>query len=53
MAGLPLTPAEVERGHRLGAHLRRARGEGSVFETALDARVCPETGQETGGSATG
>src|ERR1700710_108217 len=40
---LPLTPAEVERGQRLGALLRRARGERSMLETALDARVSPET----------
>ncbi|NED52249.1 transcriptional regulator, partial [Micromonospora aurantiaca] len=29
MVRLPLTPAEVERGQRLGAVLRRARGERS------------------------
>jgi DNA-binding XRE family transcriptional regulator len=43
MVRLPLTPAEVERGQRLGALLRRARGERSMLETALDARVSPET----------
>ncbi|WP_258534623.1 helix-turn-helix domain-containing protein [Streptomyces sp. PT12] len=43
MVRLPLTPAEVERGRRLGALLRRARGERSILETALDARVSPET----------
>lgn len=43
MVRLPLTPAEVERGQRLGALLRRARGEHSMLETALDARVSPET----------
>lgn len=40
---MPLTPAEAERGQRLGALLRRARGERSMLETALDARVSPET----------
>ncbi|MFK0042464.1 helix-turn-helix domain-containing protein [Paenarthrobacter sp. NPDC090517] len=43
MVRLPLTPAEAERGQRLGALLRRARGERSMLETALDARVSPET----------
>ncbi|MDR7381799.1 helix-turn-helix domain-containing protein [Promicromonospora iranensis] len=43
MVRLPLTPAEVERGQRLGALLRRARGERSMLEVALDARVSPET----------
>ena len=43
MVRLPLTPAEVERGQRLGSLLRRARGERSMLETALDARVSPET----------
>ncbi|GLW12711.1 hypothetical protein Misp01_78390 [Microtetraspora sp. NBRC 13810] len=54
MVRLPLTPAEVERGQRLGALLRRARGERSMLETALDARVSPETLRkiETGRIAT-
>ena len=43
MVRLPLTPAEVERGQRLGALLRRARGDRSMLETALDARDSPET----------
>src|SRR3989337_2458620 len=43
MVRLPLTPAEVERGQRLGALLRRARGERSMVEIALPARVSPET----------
>ncbi len=43
MVRLPLTPAEVERGKRLGVVLRRARGERSMLETALDAGVSPET----------
>jgi transcriptional regulator with XRE-family HTH domain len=43
MVRLPLTPAEVERGERLGTLLRRARGERSMLQTALDAGVSPET----------
>ncbi|MFF0264428.1 helix-turn-helix domain-containing protein [Kribbella sp. NPDC004536] len=43
MVRLPLTPAEVERGERLGAVLRRARGTRSMLQTALDAGVSPET----------
>ena len=43
MVRLPLTPAEVERAQRLGALLRRARGESSMLNTALDAGVSPET----------
>ncbi|BCW09616.1 hypothetical protein NtRootA4_06750 [Arthrobacter sp. NtRootA4] len=43
MVRLPLTPAEAERGQRLGALLRRARGARSMLEIALDARVSPET----------
>ncbi|MET0933094.1 MAG: helix-turn-helix domain-containing protein [Mycetocola sp.] len=43
MVRLPLTPAEVERGQRLGALLRRARGTRSMLDIALDAGVSPET----------
>lgn len=43
MVRLPLTTADVERGQRLGALLRLARGQRSMLETALDARVSPET----------
>ncbi|WP_406462885.1 helix-turn-helix domain-containing protein [Streptomyces sp. NBC_00111] len=43
MVRLPLTPAEVARGQHLGALLRRARGERSMLEVALAARVSPET----------
>lgn len=43
MVRLPLTPAEIERGQRLGSLLRRARGARSMLEVALDARVSPET----------
>ncbi|MGW0433896.1 helix-turn-helix domain-containing protein [Micromonospora sp. NPDC003197] len=43
MVRLPLSPEEVERGQRLGALLRRARGERSMLHTALNAGVSPET----------
>lgn len=43
MVRLPLTPAEVERGRRLGAVLRRARGERSMVDVALAADLSPET----------
>jgi len=43
MVRMPLTPAEVERGERLGALLRRARGERSMLSVALEAGVSPET----------
>ena len=43
MVRLPLTPAEVERGQRLGALLRRVRGDRPMLTTALDAGVSPET----------
>lgn len=43
MVRMPLTPAELERGVRLGALLRAARGERSMLGVALDAGVSPET----------
>jgi DNA-binding XRE family transcriptional regulator len=54
MVRLPHSPAEVERGERLGALLRQARGERSMLQTALDAGVSPETLRkiETGRVAT-
>ena len=54
MVRLPLTFEEVERGQRLGAMLRRARGQRSMLDIALDARVSPETLRkiETGRVAT-
>ncbi|HEV7949766.1 MAG TPA: helix-turn-helix transcriptional regulator [Glaciihabitans sp.] len=54
MVRLPLSPAELERGQRLGALLRRARGERSMLQTALDAGLSPETLRkiETGRIAT-
>ncbi len=54
MVRLPLTLDEVERGRRLGAVLRLARGQRSILEIALDAHVSPETLRkiETGRVAT-
>ncbi len=43
MVRLPLTPDEIERGQRLGALMRRARGNRSMLSVALDAGVSPET----------
>ncbi len=43
MVRLPLSPAEIERGRRLGSLLRKARGERSMLEVALGAAVSPET----------
>jgi transcriptional regulator with XRE-family HTH domain len=43
MVRLPLSPADIERGQRLGAMLRRARAERSMLEVALDAGLSPET----------
>lgn len=43
MVRLPLTDAEVERGQRLGALLRRARGARPVLDVALEAGLSPET----------
>ncbi|GIG25735.1 helix-turn-helix transcriptional regulator [Cellulomonas denverensis] len=54
MVRLPLTADDLERGRRLGAVLRRARGERSMLSVALDAGVSPETLRkiETGRVAT-
>jgi transcriptional regulator with XRE-family HTH domain len=54
MVRLPLTFEEVQRGQRLGALLRRARGDRSMLDIALEARVSPETLRkiETGRIAT-
>ncbi|WP_394253509.1 MULTISPECIES: helix-turn-helix domain-containing protein [Arthrobacter] len=54
MVRLPLTPADIERGERLGALLRRARADRSILHTALAAGVSPETLRkiETGRVAT-
>ncbi|MDR6171870.1 helix-turn-helix transcriptional regulator [Curtobacterium sp. SORGH_AS_0776] len=54
MVRLPLNPDELARGRRLGALLRRARGERSMLDTALRAGISPETLRkiETGRIAT-
>ena len=54
MVRLPLSPEELERGRRLGALLRRARGERSMLDVALAAGISPETLRkiETGRIAT-
>lgn len=43
MVRLPLTPVDVERGRRLGAVLRQARGPRTMLSVALEAGVSPET----------
>ncbi|WP_280263143.1 helix-turn-helix transcriptional regulator [Nocardia wallacei] len=43
MVRLPLTPAQVEAGRRLGAHLRAARGGRELAAVARDAGISPET----------
>ncbi|MBC3762177.1 helix-turn-helix domain-containing protein [Quadrisphaera oryzae] len=43
MVRVPLTADELERGQRLGALLREARGDRTVLTTALDAGISPET----------
>ncbi|HEY0187003.1 MAG TPA: helix-turn-helix transcriptional regulator [Cellulomonas sp.] len=43
MVRLPLTPAELDRGRRLGTVLRQARGDRSMLTVALAAHVSPET----------
>ncbi|ALO66924.1 helix-turn-helix transcriptional regulator [Arthrobacter alpinus] len=54
MVRLPLTPAEIERGQNLGALLRRARTDRSMFDVAVAAGISPETLRkiETGRVAT-
>ncbi|WIB15014.1 helix-turn-helix transcriptional regulator [Curtobacterium sp. MCPF17_050] len=54
MVRLPLSPVDLERGRRLGAVLRSARGTRSMLEVALEAGVSPETLRkvETGRIAT-
>ncbi|NIH86375.1 helix-turn-helix domain-containing protein [Amycolatopsis granulosa] len=43
MVRVPLTEAERERGERLGAALRAARGPRSMADVALEAGVSVET----------
>lgn len=54
MVRLPLSPGDIERGQRLGALLRDARGERTMLDVALAAGVSPETLRkiETGRVAT-
>jgi transcriptional regulator with XRE-family HTH domain len=43
MVRVPLSPADRERGERLGALLREARGERSLVDVAAEARISAET----------
>lgn len=43
MVKLPLTSDEIQRGKRLGALLREARGARSMLEVALEAGISHET----------
>lgn len=43
MVRVPLTPSERERGERLGALLREARGERSLVDVAALAGISAET----------
>ncbi|MEV6217565.1 helix-turn-helix transcriptional regulator [Nocardia sp. NPDC051833] len=43
MVRLPLSPAQVEAGRRLGRCLRTARGDRDLAEVARAAGISPET----------
>ena len=43
MVRQPLTPEQIEAGRRLGALLRKARGERDLAEVARAAGISPET----------
>lgn len=43
MVRLPLTPAQIEAGRRLGARLRAARAGRDLAEVARAADISPET----------
>ncbi|WP_216903640.1 helix-turn-helix transcriptional regulator [Nocardia alni] len=43
MVRLPLTPAQVEAGRRLGCYLRAARADRDLAEVARTAGISPET----------
>ncbi len=43
MVRVPLTPADRERGERLGRLLRDARGERSIVDVASSAGISAET----------
>jgi transcriptional regulator with XRE-family HTH domain len=54
MVRMPHTPETIERGRRLGAFIRQARGSRSIVEVASAAAISPETLRkiETGRLAT-
>lgn len=54
MVRLPLTAREIEQGKVLGSVLRRARGERTILDVALESGISPETLRkiETGRVAT-
>ncbi|WP_040779444.1 helix-turn-helix transcriptional regulator [Nocardia pneumoniae] len=43
MVRLPLTPAQIDAGRRLGAALRNARADRDLGEVARAAGISPET----------
>lgn len=43
MVRLPLTPAQLESGRRLGSALRTARADRELVEVAVAAGISPET----------
>ncbi|MFC4376459.1 helix-turn-helix domain-containing protein [Nocardia halotolerans] len=43
MVRLPLSPAQVEAGRRLGRRIRAARGDRELTEVAHGAGISPET----------
>ncbi|MBF6301760.1 helix-turn-helix transcriptional regulator [Nocardia amamiensis] len=43
MVRLPLTPAQIDAGRRLGAALRSARADRDLAEVARAAGISPET----------
>jgi transcriptional regulator with XRE-family HTH domain len=43
MVRLPLTPAQIESGRRLGARIRTARADRDLAEVARSAGISPET----------
>jgi transcriptional regulator with XRE-family HTH domain len=43
MVRLPLTPAQVEAGRRLGSRLRAARADRDPTQIAMQAGISPET----------
>ncbi|MFI6042749.1 helix-turn-helix transcriptional regulator [Nocardia sp. NPDC051321] len=43
MVRLPLTPAQIDAGRRLGTALRAARADRDLIEVARSAGISPET----------